>query len=127
MQLEPAGPGAQLLPHPLLGDGVPLAQEQEVERHGVDGLQHRARCQAPGVTVGLRPVRRTRPAADDRRDAAGQRLVDQLRADQVDVRVDRAGRQDLPVAGDDLRRRADDEIGVDAVHGVGVAGLCPTP
>ena len=54
---------------------------------------------------------------------AGQRLVDDLRADQVDVAVDRAGGEDPAVAGDDLGGRADHQVGVDAVHGVGVAGL----
>jgi len=54
--------------------------------------------------------------------AAGQRLVDQLRADQVDVRVDRAGRQDLPVPAmtsvDGPMTRSGGRR-----HGVGVAGL----
>ena len=52
-----------------------------------------------------------------------ERLVDDLRADQVHVAVDRAGGEDAAVAGDDLGVRADDQVGVDAVHGVGVAGL----
>ena len=39
------------------------------------------------------------------------------------VAVDAAGGEDLAVAGQDLRRRADDECRVDAVHRVGVAGL----
>ena len=38
-------------------------------------------------------------------------------------RVDGAGRQDLAVAGDDLGARTDHQVGVDAVHRVGVAGL----
>ena len=54
---------------------------------------------------------------------AAERLVQDLRADQVHVAVDRAGGEDLAVAGDDLGARADDQVGVDAVHGVGVAGL----
>ena len=52
-----------------------------------------------------------------------ERLVDDLRADQVHVAVDGAGGEDLPVAGEDLGRRADHQGRVDAVHGVGVAGL----
>jgi len=48
---------------------------------------------------------------------------DLRRRDEVDVRVDRPGGEDLPVARDDLGLRADDEIRVDAVHRLGDAGL----
>ena len=44
-------------------------------------------------------------AADHRRDARHQRLVDLLRADEVDVRVDAAGGDDHAFAGDDLGAR----------------------
>ncbi len=37
--------------------------------------------------------------------------------------VHRARGEDLPVAGEDLRARPDDQTGMDPVHGVGVAGL----
>ena len=50
-----------------------------------------------------------------------QRVVDLLRADEVDMRVDAAGGQDAPLARDDLGPRADDDV--DARLGVGVAGL----
>ena len=49
--------------------------------------------------------------------------VDDLRADEVDVAVDAAGGEDAALAGEDLRRRADPQRGVDAVGDVGVAGL----
>jgi hypothetical protein len=39
------------------------------------------------------------------------------------VAVDATGGEDLAVAGEHLRARADDQLGVDAVHRVGVAGL----
>src|SRR5690242_21861138 len=48
----------------------------------------------------------------------GDRLVDQLRADEMHVPVDPAGREDAPLAGDDLGRRADLQRGIDAVHGL---------
>ena len=52
-----------------------------------------------------------------------QRLVDLLRADEVDVRVDAAGGDDHALAGDDLggrrRSRSVDDAGLD----VGIAGL----
>ena len=84
----------------------------------------RARFHAPGVTVvALVPSAGPGAAADDGGDARGQRLVDDLRADEVHVAVDRAGGEDPAVAGEDLGRRADHQRGVDAVHRVGVAGL----
>src|SRR5439155_17921904 len=44
---------------------------------------------------------------DHRRDARHQRLVDLLRADEVDVAVDAAGGRDHAFSGDDLGARAD--------------------
>ena len=71
---------------------------------------------APGVqVVALVPSAGPGAAADHRRDAAGERLLRLLRADEVDVRVDAAGGQDAMLAGDDLGRRADLEARRDAV------------
>ena len=50
-----------------------------------------------------------------------ERLLDLLRADEVDVRVDAAGGDDLALAGDDLGAGADDDV--DARLHVGIAGL----
>ena len=50
-----------------------------------------------------------------------QRLLDLLRADEVDVGVEAAGGEDLAFAGDDLGARADDDG--DAGLDVGIAGL----
>jgi hypothetical protein len=60
-------------------------------------------------------------AADHGGDAGHQRLVDLLRADEVDVAVDAAGGDDHAFAGDDLGAGADDDghAGLD----VRVAGL----
>ena len=41
----------------------------------------------------------------------------------MNVRVDAAGGQDEPFAGDRLGRDADDEVGRDAGHDVGIARL----
>ncbi len=62
-------------------------------------------------------------AGDDRGDSAAECLLHDLWTDQVDVAVDRAGRHDPAVSRDDLRRRADDQIGMHAGHGVRVARL----
>ncbi len=61
------------------------------------------------------------PVAEHRGDAAHQRFVDLLRADEMDVRVEAARRQNLAFAGDDLGARSDDDV--DARLDVGIAGL----
>ena len=82
----------------------------------------RARCQGPGVqVVAAVPVAGPGAAADHHGDAGVQRLLDLLRADEVDVAVDAAGGEDLALAGDRLRSRADDDV--DARLDVRVAGL----
>src|SRR5215472_9560261 len=54
--------------------------------------------------------RGSRPPADHCRHARHQRLVDLLRTDEVDVRIDAACRDDHAFSGDDLRRCADDDV-----------------
>ena len=81
-------------------------------------------CRAPGVhVVALVPVAGPVPPPTNVVTPRRERLVDLLRADEVDVRVDAAGRDDQPLAGDGLGRDADDHARRDARHHVGVAGL----
>ena len=54
-------------------------------------------------------------------DPGIERLLDLLRADEMDMRVDAAGGDDLALAGDHLGAGADDDV--DAGLDVGVAGL----
>ena len=103
---------------------LPLPSSSTLTGHGSIASSIRARCQAPGRDRGgLGALGRAGAAADERGDAGGQRLGHDLRADEVHVAVDRAGGEDPAVAGDDLGARADHQVGVDAVHRVGVAGL----
>src|SRR5271169_1556051 len=64
---------------------------------------------------------RARAAPEHRRDAAVERLFDQLRAYEVDVRVDAAGGDDAALSGDRFGPWADHDVhaGLD----VGVAGF----
>ena len=55
------------------------------------------------------------------RDAAVERLLDQLRADEMDVRVDAAGGDDAALSGDRFGPRADHDV--DAGLDIGVAGF----
>ena len=76
----------------------------------------------PGVqVVALVPAAGPGAAADHGGDARHHRVVHLLRADEVDVRVDAAGGGDEPLARDDLRARADDDV--DAGLHVRIAGL----
>src|SRR5207302_3663991 len=55
-------------------------------------------------------VGRAGAAAHHGGDAAVERLVDLLRADEMDVAVDAARGDDLALAGDRLGARADDDV-----------------
>ena len=61
----------------------------------------RSGCAGGRVGAGRRPG----AAADHRGHAGHQRFVDLLRADEVDVRVDAAGGDDLSFAGDHFGAR----------------------
>ena len=94
----------------------------EIHRKGVRRLDH-ARdvpwARRAGGGEGAR--RRPRAAAQHGGDAGHQRLLDLLRADEMDMRVEAAGREDLALAGDDLRARPDDDVDI-RLH-VRIAGL----
>ena len=64
-----------------------------------------------------------RAAAEHGRDAGGDGLVRLLRADEVDVRVEAAGRDDAALAGNHVGAGADDHGGVSAVHAVRSPGF----
>src|SRR5690606_6940787 len=122
VQLQPDGAGGDLLHQRLGAAGVALAEQADVDRPSLHGGQHlfdvpRAGRAGGGIGAGGR----ARAPADQGGDAAGQRLVHQLRADEVHVRVDAASRDDLAFAGDDLGARADGDVhaGLD----VRIAGL----
>ncbi len=84
----------------------------------------RARCHAAGRHGGgLAAFGGAGAARDDRGDAAAERLLHDLRTDEVDVAVDGARGHDAAVSRDDLGRRPDHQIGMHARHDVGVARL----
>lgn len=123
VQLETRRSGAQLLPQRVLADRVALAEQGDVHRPGVERLQHPGDVPGAGDGGGLGPFRRAGPAADEGGDPGPERLLQEPRADQVDVGVHGSRGQDAPVAGEDLGGRPDDQFRVDAVHRVGVPGL----
>ena len=122
VQFEAAGTGLDHLDERTRLGGVALAEKAEIDRQPLGRLQYAAempRSRRAGRRRGAR--RRPGAAAEHRRDAAVERLLDQLRADQVDVGVDAAGGDDATFAGDDLGSRPDDDV--DTGLDIGVAGL----
>src|SRR5262249_22352798 len=112
--LEAAGAGANLLFERLGQAAVALAEEAEVDGQTLGGLKHPH--DVPGAWRTRRrvgPRRGTGAAAEKRGQAGGDGGLDQLRADEVDVAIDAAGRDDEILAGDDFGARADDELGID--------------
>ena len=123
VQLEAAGAGLRSARSARSGrDALPLPRKPRLIGKRVGRLQHAREVPGPGrAGGGVGAGRRAGAAADHRGDARRQRLVDLLRADEVDVAVDAAGGEDHALAGDDLGAGADDDV--DAGLDVGVAGL----
>ena len=122
VQLQADGAGLDLLAQRLGPAGVALAVEREVDREGVCRLQHQRDVRRAGRAGGGEGAGGwAGAAAGHRRHARHQRLLDLLRADEVDMGVDAAGRDDQSLAGNDLGARADDDI--DARLHIRVAGL----
>ena len=122
VQLERAGAGLDHLFERRRPRGVALAGKSEIDREGVGRLDHARDVPGAGrAGGGVGAGRRPGAAAEQRGDARHQRIVDLLRADEVNVRVEAAGGEDLAFAGDRFGARTDDDgdIGLD----VGIAGL----
>ena len=103
VQLEARGPAPELLPQRLAETRVALAEQGDVDRQRVEGLEHPGQVPAArGHRRGPGALGRAGAAADERGDPGAERLVEDLGADEVDVAVDGAGGEDLAVAGDDL-------------------------
>ena len=71
----------------------------------------------------IRPGGRTGAAADQRRQSVRQRLGDDLRTDEMDMRIDPTGRDDLSFSRQHLGASADLHSLRHAIHHVGIAGL----
>ena len=122
--LKPIAPPTSCSASPSGLAVLPLPEKAEIHRQAVGGLEHHPQMMRAGrAGRGAGARRRAGAAADERRQPAGQGVEGLLRADEVDVRVDSAGGEDQPFAGDGFGRHADDHARIDAFHDVGVAGL----
>ena len=99
VQLEPGGAAAQLLPQRLVRHRVALAEQRDVDRPVVERLA----ASGPGTTRPASTVVAFVPSAGPVPPPmivvmpGAERLVDDLRADEVDVAVDGAGGEDRPL------------------------------
>ena len=122
VQLQRAGAGLDHFLQRRRPRGVAFAGKAEIERKIVGRLDHARDMQRAGrAGRGESAVRRAGAAAEHRGDARHQRLVDLLRADEMDVGVEAAGGEDLAFAGDHFGAGADDDG--DAGLNVRIAGL----
>jgi len=123
VDLVAARAGEGLLGERLGADRVALAHEQDVHREVVQAAVDRTQVPgAGGHRGGLGALGRSGTATKQGGQARGQRLDHLGRGDEMDVRVDAARGEDLALTADDVRGRADVQVGVDAVRDVRVAG-----
>ena len=121
VEFEADGAGKDLLAKWFLGGAVALAEETEVHRERLGRLEHAVHVpRARRAGGGERAVRGAGAAAEHGGDAGADGLVDLLRADEMDVRVDAAGGDDAALARDRLGAGADDHRVLLLRGGVGV-------
>ncbi len=122
VQLERRGPRLDHLDQRGGARRIALARKGQVHRKGVRRLHHPPQVPGPrGAGGGQRAMRGAGAAAQHRGQAGMQRILDLLRADEMDVAVKAPRRQDAPLARDGLGARTDDDV--HAGLRVGVARL----
>ncbi len=122
VQFHSTGPRADHLDQCFGLARVALGREAEIHRKAVQRLQHSPdmpRSRRAGG--GERAMRGPSAATQHGGDAGMERILDLLRTDEVDMRVEPAGGENAALSGDDLGSRSDDDI--DARLRIGIARL----
>ena len=122
VQLQRAGAGLDHFGKRRRSRGVAFAGEAEIDGEFIGRLDHAGDVKRAGRACGGEgAVRRSGAAAEHRCDARHQRFLDLLRTDEMNVRIEAAGREDFAFAGDNFGARADDDghVGLD----IWIAGL----
>mmetsp|Transcript_4412 Transcript_4412/g.12438 ORF Transcript_4412/g.12438 Transcript_4412/m.12438 type:complete len:433 (-) Transcript_4412:697-1995(-) len=100
---------------------IALAGEAKVQGQAIGGLEHHLDLRGGrSARRGGRTGRGSGATSVHGRNARGDGLVALLRADPVNVRVDTSGRQDQLLPGNHFRGIADDHVGIDAAHHIGI-------
>ncbi len=124
MQLEAAGASADLFEQGLLGRTVPFAEKTEVHGKRFGCVEHARDVPATGRTgCGIGAGGGAGSASQHGGNSVRESFVGLLRADEVDVAIDSAGGDDGVLTGDYFGGSADDQVGINTVHGVGIAGF----
>src|SRR5262245_7068361 len=103
MNLQAACSGLDLLNESRRQACIPFADEAKIHEKGIHNLEHPRNM--PGSWSASRGSRSNRwpcPTAHQRGEARIKRLLDLLRADVMDMRVDAAGGDNVTFTGDHL-------------------------
>ena len=111
MQLEGASASLDLLHQAARGGGVALARKAQIHGEGISRLDHAGEMPGAGGAGGGEGARRRAcAAAQHGGDARHEGLLDLLGADEMDMGVEAARREDLALARDDLRAWANENV-----------------
>src|SRR5580704_10787373 len=122
VKFQSAGAGLDHLDQRARVRSIAFAEKPEIYRQPFRCLQYPAQMPRARRAGRRRGAGSGAGAAPEHcRDAAVERLLNQLRADEVDVRVDAAGGDDAALSGDRFGPRPDYDV--DAGLDVGVAGF----
>ena len=124
MQFQAARARFDLFDQWRLVRGVSLSQETEIHGPGFGALQHSREIPCAGSAGGSGGSGgRAGAAADHGGDAVGNRFVNLLRGNEMDVAIDAACGDDQVFACDHFGGCADDQLWIDSVHRVGISGF----
>eukprot|EP01133_Synstelium_polycarpum_P025426 gene25427-biopygen21942 len=124
VNLESACARESFLAHGLMADGAALAEKKDVERDVVEGAVHHRQRPGAGRDGGcLASFGWARSAARHGRRTSGECFHHLDFTEEVHVSVDRTRGEDLSLTGDHVGARPDEQLGVHAIHDVGVTGL----
>src|ERR1700674_1385919 len=108
VQLEAHRTGLDLLAQRCRKTRVSLAQKAEIHRECISGLEHGLHMpDTRGASGCAGTGRRAGSSADHGSDSGHERFFDLLRADEMDMAVNAARRDDHPLASDDFGAGAD--------------------
>ena len=127
VQLQSDRAGLDLLTQTIRQRRIALPEKPKIDRETFRRFQHPMDIPcARRAGRGIRSGRRASAAADQRRQPIRQGLCDDLRTDEMDMRIDSAGRHDLAFCRKHFRAGADLHAFRHAIHQVGIAGLADT-